>query len=628
MDDGQYGDPSLCACGSGLRAVRCCGQDLSLKALSGAARHLAPLAERAQAAFAQGDSAEATSLCLEVLELAPGHPQALALLFQIRRGDRPAAAEALLRRLVALYPNDFWATNELTLLLLAKGALGDAEVHARNAVRIAPELAQAHHLMGMVMTETNRPQIGEYHYRRALELADGRDSILLANLALSLKNQGKMTEGRALYREAMEADPSALTTILGWERLEEADRDFEAAGALLDKAEAVAPANQSVMLCRAVLHGRRQEYEAALGVLEQIAGQRQGGKLGPAELLEKGRLLDRMGRYDDAWAAYAEGKSRLREVSGDSYRAEAAADLAARLKGFFTANRLRIIPRASLREDSPQPIFIVGFPRSGTTLVEQSLTAHKAISAGDELHYIHDIAGFAQRMLNSPLTYPDALCELWMGDQREGLETLRDYYLQRARQAGILEEGARWFTDKMPLNETHLGLIALLFPASPVIHVLRHPLDVVLSAYSNILTHGFYCAYDLESAARHFVLVADLVAHYLAEMSIRYLPVRYEDIVEDQEASIRRILDFIGEDFDENCLSFHQNRRYARTASYAQVTEKLYDRSRFRHRHYLEHMAPIVPLLGPTIERLGYGVEEPPGASRPNSLNAALPIGK
>jgi hypothetical protein len=270
---------------------------------------------------------------------------------------------------------------------------------------------------------------------------------------------------------------------------------------------------------------------------------------------------------------------------------------------------MRVTPRASVKTGSPQPIFIIGFPRSGTTLVEQTLTAHPAISAGDELPFIHDITGLAQRMLNSPLTYPDALCELWMGDQREGLDNLRDYYLQRARQAGVIAPGARWFTDKMPLNETHLGLIALLFPASPILHLIRHPLDVVLSVFSNQLTHGFCCAYDLETAARHYALIAELIAHYRTEMPMRYLPVRYEDIVDDQEASIRRMLSFIGEEFDPACVDFHRNSRYARTASYAQVTEPLYDRSRYRYRPYVKHMAPILPILKPAIDRLGYVVE-------------------
>lgn len=227
---------------------------------------------------------------------------------------------------------------------------------------------------------------------------------------------------------------------------------------------------------------------------------------------------------------------------------------------------------------------------------------------GDELPLITDIASLLPQMLNSPLSYPEALAELWMGDHKVDLDILRDHYLKRAQQLGAVELGARWFTDKMPLNETHLGLIALLFPQSPLIHVVRHPLDVVLSTFSNSLTHGFLCATGLQSAARHYVLVVDSVEHYRSEMALRYLPVRYENIVDDQEHSVRRMLDFIGAPFDDACLRFHENRRYARTASYAQVTETLYNRSRYRHRHYRKQLEPLVELLGPVIGRLGYEV--------------------
>ncbi|HZL00658.1 MAG TPA: sulfotransferase [Caulobacteraceae bacterium] len=604
-------NPRLCACGSGLRPLRCCSQDIATIGTAGASRHIAPLAERAAKAHAEGDVAEATILCLDVLELAPGQPQALRLLYEIRKATHPAAALALLKRLVTLYPNDFWATNELTLLLLNRGAAAEAETHARNAVRIAPENAQSHHLMGMIMTEVNRPQIGEYHYRRAIELAGTPGAILLANMAWNLKNQGKMAEARDFYERSTAIDATILQTLLGWARLEEADRDFAAAADLLDRAEAVSPDNQSILLSRAVLHGRTRAYEAALDELGAIATRRGDGRLGPNELLEKGRLLDQMGRHPDAFEAFVEGKRLVREVSGVAYLADHAASVVGRLKSFFTAPRLKITPRAGVRDDSPQPIFIFGFPRSGTTLVEQTLSAHPAICAGDELPFIADITAMMPRMLNSPLAYPEALAELWMGDQREGLDNLRDYYLQRARQSGILEPGAAWFTDKMPLNETHLGLIALLFPASPMIHVLRHPLDVVLSVFSNQLTHGFYCAYSLETAARHYALIADLVAHYRAEMSLKYLPIRYEDIVADQAGAVGRMLDFIGEDFDDRCLNFQDNKRYARTASYAQVTEKLYDRSRFRYRRYLEELAPVIPILRPAMDRLGYTIDDP-----------------
>jgi hypothetical protein len=173
----------------------------------------------------------------------------------------------------------------------------------------------------------------------------------------------------------------------------------------------------------------------------------------------------------------------------------------------------------------------------------------------------------------------------------------------------VIDPAKRWFTDKMPLNETHLGLIGLIFPRSPIIHVIRHPLDVMLSVFSNQLTHGFYCAYALETAAKHYALIADLIAHYRTEMALRYLAIRYEDVVSNQEASVRRMLDWIGEPFDEQCLKFHENKRYARTASYAQVTEPLYDRSRYRYRHYIKQLEPILPILEPAITRLGYTID-------------------
>jgi Flp pilus assembly protein TadD len=601
-------DQSSCPCGSGLRPQRCCGLDPASLPPAGAGAPLLPVVERAAEAERQGANVEAERLCREVLELAPAQPDALAILYRLSRADgREAAADALLRRIVQLHPNTFWATHDLALSLLGKGALAEAETHARNAVRIAPEDPQSHNLLGMVLTEANRPQPGEYHYRRVIELSGGRDPILLANLAWNLKNQGRMAESRRLYEESAAAAPEIVPTLLGWARMEEADRNFDRAAEVLSRAEALAPDDPGILLTRAVLHGRTNDHARALAMLDRAREGRD--ELGPNELLEKGRLLDRLGRRDEAFAAFAEGKRQCRERGGLVYQADAARQLAERLRAFFTEARLRTLPRAGVREDVAQPIFILGFPRSGTTLVEQTLSAHPRIVAGDELPLVNEIAHGLPRTLNSPLAYPEALSELWMGDRRDGLDELRDQYLAGARRLGVAApEGGR-FTDKMPLNETHLGLIALIFPRAPLIHVLRHPLDVVWSVFANNLTHGFCCAYALETAAEHYRLVMDLVEHYRAEMALRYLPVRYEDIVGDQEASVRRMLDFIGAEFDPRCLDFHENRRYARTASYAQVTEPLYDASRYRWRRYRDHLAPAIEILAPAIERLGYPLD-------------------
>jgi tetratricopeptide (TPR) repeat protein len=611
-----------CECGSGLRSQRCCNLQLSALPSAEASRHLLPLVDQAIQEHAEARMEAAERLCLDVLELAPNQTKALSILYDIRakQGNR-RAAETLIRRVVALDPNDIGATNELTLILLKKGNFVEADFHARNAIRTAPENPQAHNLMGMVMTETNRPQSGEHHYRRVLELTGRRDPVLLANLAWNLKNQGRMEEARALYRESIAAAPDIRQTLLGFARLEEADRQFEAACVLLDRMDRLFADDPEVKLSRAVLLGRQRKYDQALAMIDTIAGKE--ARLGPNELLEKGRLLDQLGRYDDAWEAFAEGKQLARTLSGQVYLDGAASEQISRLRNFFVAGRLRLLPRARVRTDTPQPIFILGFPRSGTTLVEQTLSVHPQIAAGDELPLIHEITEIMPRLLASPLSYPEALVELWMGDRREGLDSLRDYYLQKVQRMGVLHDGATRFTDKMPLNETHLGLIALLFPEAPLIHVLRHPLDVMVSAFSNAFTHGFHCASALETAARHYVRVMDLVQHYRTEMALRYLAVRYEDIVAEQEASVRSMLSFIGEEFDGSCLAFYENRRYARTASYAQVTEPLYVRSVQRWRHYIKHLEPVLPILEPVMERLGYTLGPPVTAGLVRSSQAA-----
>ncbi|MDE2239916.1 MAG: sulfotransferase [Rhodospirillales bacterium] len=602
-------DLTLCACGSGLRRQRCCSLDTSTLSPQDATGLLAPLMAKAEAAFQAGDLAGAEAAARQLLELAPGHEEALMLLYRLcRQQNRPQAAEALVKRVVALNPNNFTATNELALLLLSRGALAEAELHARNAIRIAPQSAQAHNLMGLVLTEANRPLVGEYHYRRVLELAQGEEPITLANLAWNLKTQGRIEEARALYQQSTTLRPGVAQTILGYAKMEEADRKFSRALELLDEADRLMPGTPSMQLARATVLSRLKRNEEALAILDHP--EKDGRQLGPSELSEKGRLLDQMGRYDEAFACFDQGKKTALERGGRAYMEEAALDMATRLQGFFTARRLATLPVAAPRADMPQPVFILGFPRSGTTLIEQMLSVHPQISAGDELPFISDITQIMPRLLASPLAYPEALAELWMGDQRDGLEELRDYYLNRARKAGFFKDGAGFFTDKMPLNEMHLGLISLLFPQSPVIHVLRHPLDVVLSVYSNHLTHGYFCAAQLESIAAHYNLVADLVQHYRQNLQMRYLPVRYEDMVTDQEAQLRKLLEFIGIEFDPRCLSFEENTRYARTASYAQVTEKLYDRSRYRYRPYLKHLEPVIEILRPVIERLGYKIEE------------------
>lgn len=582
---------------------------------------IAALLKEATEAFNRKEFPLAELRTLELVQKAPGHVEGLTLLYKLKRqSNKTDEALNILRRLGKRDPNLLWVQLDLAQLLFFKGDRGECEIYGRNAIRLAPRNPTAHQIMGMILTETNRTLAGEWHYRRALELS-GPQSRLCANLANNLKNQGKMDESEYYYREAVRLEPKNYGAIMGWARMEEARRNFDRSWELIEEAgKLVKEPPPDMRLARAVLYGRSKDYDKALTELtlekkevDAAAGKddraRNAAGLNSMHLLERGRLLDKMGRFDEAWADYVEGKRLVREVQGRRYGEKAASELSRRLKTFFTRQRLSLLPRATVNKAMPQPLFIVGFPRSGTTMVEQTLTAHPNMCAGDELPFINDITRVLPRMLNSPLQYPEALADLWMGDNQLALDNLRDFYLKRTEQLGILRDGVHYFTDKMPLNETHLGLISLLFPESPIIHLIRHPLDTFTSVWSNYLTHGFNCAFDLTTIAKHQMLIADLVEHYRANLDMKYMAVRYEDIVADQEPHVRKLLDFVGEPFDPRCLQFHENVRYARTASYAQVTEKLYDSSKYRYRNYVKHMVPVIEILDPLIKKLGYEVE-------------------
>lgn len=611
MEGAMKYQEALCACGSGLRSCRCCDLNLDRVAKFESNEQINFLIARARQAFASNDVAAAERLCLNVLDVVPRLPDALWMLYQIRkRAGQQQTGLALLQRLVQIDPNNVDAAQELALALFQREDLPAAEHHARNAVRLAPTQARSHHLMGMILTEMRRPDIGEFHYRHAIELSGEREPILLANLAWNLKEQGKIAEARRLYEESIKAAPDIFETWLGWAQLEEVDGNFAAAQTCLERCARIAPDHPGARLAHVKLLSRQGRFHESLAALEPVRnGSPQAASLGSYALLERGRILDRLERYDEAFTCFDNAKRILREKTGNRYFDQQAQDMANRLRDFFVGQRIRLVRAARVREGCAQPIFILGFPRSGTTLVEQALSNHPRIAAGDELPFINEFTGAIPRLLGSPLAYPEALSELWMGDNRHGLETLRDIYLQKVETRGVGKPGCAWFTDKMPLNEMHLGLMALMFPRSPLIHVLRHPLDVIVSVFSHDMSHGYFCANDLESAARHYVLVMDLVQHYRSEMALRYLPVRYESMVDGMALSLRRMLDFIGESFEARCVAFEDNVRLPQTPSYAQVSEKIYKRSRFRYRNYLKHLEPVIPIVQPVMDRLGYSVD-------------------
>lgn len=598
-----------CPCGSGLKHKSCCGWLQPALPDQKTVAHFEGAFSLIQQAAQAGRAEDVERKCVELLNQAPGHVRTLRLLFQVlKQGGRPAPAEILARRVLALLPNNAQACGDLALLLYERGNLPEAEQQARNVVRLEPDNAQGHNLMGMILTDTHRLQPAEFHYRRALKL-HGSVGKLCANLGANLRGQGKLDEAEELYRQAMQLEPDNMISMMGWVQTKEAARKFDEAWQLLDTVSTRVPAdNINLCMTRATLLRRQKRLDEALAALD--AATMTQIRAVSSFHYERGRVLDAMGRFDEAFESYDNANRIIRERAGRSYGAQAAQQLAARLKAFFTRERVRRLPRGIRgRFERATPIFIVGFPRSGTTMVEQILTTHQRIAAGDELPFIWDMTAAAPRLLNSTLQYPECMIDLVFGDNQAAPETLRESYLKKVYRLNILDKDSGFFTDKMPLNETNLGLIHLVFPEAPVVHLVRHPLDVVLSSYFTDFTHGNNCSYGLESVARHFVLIRELVDHYLEQLDVNYLALRYEDVVAEPEKHCRKLLNFVGVEWDPRCLEFHQNPRYARTASYAQVTEALYSRSVQRYRNYLRQLEPIIPILEPVIRRLGYTIE-------------------
>jgi len=213
--------------------------------------------------------------------------------------------------------------------------------------------------------------------------------------------------------------------------------------------------------------------------------------------------------------------------------------------------------------------------------------------------------------LNSNEPFPECLMALSLSKNKNVLTEIQALYLNKASQLEIDNNEAHWLTDKSPFNSERLAMINLMFPQSPIIHVIRHPLDACLSAYFTSFQHRHWYSLNLEDTAMYFKEIIALVEHYRSEITgLKYLSVRYEDLVLDPEPQVRRMMKFIGEPYDESCLDFHKTKRVARTASYAQVNQKLYKSSVYRYKNYRKQVEPILPILMPVIESLGYTVDD------------------
>ncbi len=610
MAMGEKLDTVLCACASGLRPAQCCAIDATTLPKAAAVAMLDPLAQAAVKLFNEKKYDESETLALKLLELAPNQRLALRVLFEIRKAQkRGKAAEALARRLANL-PGPAalraGANMQLAQYLVAQGRHADAEAPAAAAIMATPKDATAQHVMGVVLTETGRLQAGEWHYRRAWALLGRDDGLILANTAWNLKLQGRLDEAAALYEQALALRADNRRGLGGYAQVELARGDAAKAMRLLDDALARWPDDRSLRLLRALTDLAVGKPEAVLARLHDA----QDRLLAP-EFSARGQALARLGQPVEAVAHFAAAKKMMRERGGLAYVPGPFEARFEAYKAYFTGDRVQPLPRAGEAPGS-QPVFLLGFSRSGTSLLEQMLAHLPGFAPGDERAPMADFAEIVPRLVGATAGYPEALDQLLVADGVDLPDRLRAQYM--AARGRLARPGLRYITDRSASNAWHLGLINLLFPDAPILHVLRHPLDIVLSNFSQDRALEANCGVSMAATARHYALSMRMIRHYRGQLTLRYFPLRYEDLVRAPGATLRRVVEFIGADPagipPDDILRANAASHGGPVPAHYALREPIHGRGRYRHQEYAavipDLFAEVQETLAPWISELGY----------------------
>ena len=458
--------------------------------------------------------------------------------------------------------------------------------------------------MGVLLTERHALPEGAWHFNRALDLG-GRQFHVLINLARNQAAQGRLAEAKqlAIEAEGLDREVGKVATSILLSEIYEQTGEIEQAAPLIERVGPMLSASgYDISLTRAALDARTVNWRDGLERLDA-----QIDLAGHPRLL-RGRLRERIGRYGEAWTDFEGGKKELARESGRHYDRAAVEQQYLALSRAFSAPFWQSVPAAGIRTDCPQPIFVFGFPRSGTTMTEQMLSSHSSIRAGGELPFAVQLCEFAQQLLGRGQPYPKGLGELAVADFHHVPALFRDFYLARAERWGLTANNASFFTDKMPLNEVHLPLLRLAFPKAPMILVRRHPLDILVSVMAHDLTHGMNCGYRIGDAAHQLAAAAQLAGYYRDALGLDYYEFGYERFVGDQRAETVRLMAYIGLEMEPAQLRFHENNRHAPTPSFDQVRQPVHNRSVGKWRRYQEQLSPVLAVVAQAAQDGGYAL--------------------
>ena len=528
---------------------------------------------------------EAEQCFRNALRIKPDNPDILAALANtlILQG-RHDTAEKVLHTALRLAPASANTLHTLGSIYQLRRQLNMAVDYYTRSLEINPDQPRTHNQLGYAMYTLGKIREAIHHYREALRLAP-RYSEAYLNLGYSLLLTGDAEQAQSAFNQVLVIDPDNLDAIAAVAILLDNKGDFEG---VYDRCLPLIKSgikHSGIGLAYASVCRHFACCEHAVEYLEAILESGQH-KITTEEQLHfaLGDLYNNLGKYDDAFAHYSQGNAS----KPDTFRPFEYSLVNQAIIGTFNWQFLTSAPRSN--HISQRPVFIVGMPRSGTTLAEQILASHPHVFGAGELTDISDLVDSLNRELGATTGFPHNM----RGLTQEMIDSMASTYLAHLN---ILAPDSSRIIDKMPQNFIYLGLIALAFPQARVIHCVRDPRDTCLSIYFQNFNDQQNYSCNLAHIGFYYRQYHKLMQHWKSLLEIPIMDIHYEDMVNNTEELSRRLMAFCGLEWDDSVLNFYKIKRTVVTASYDQVRQPIYHSSMQRWRHYERHLEPLLKAL-------------------------------
>lgn len=491
-----------------------------------------------------------------------------------------------------------------------------AERCFRQVLAIQPNNAEALAAVGQSLYWRHHRAAGREYMRKAAKLllrqADKSGNHALLELSTQLQIWGEIELALTLAQAAMRLEPknpAALHSVAACNhRLNRGDQ----ARQILNRLLRLVPEDAGSQILMALLELDNKQYTAAGERLEKLLL----SETHPLQLaracLELSRVYDKQKRYDEAFSNMVRaGELERQSPAAMAVDAEFIFNRIRTYRQGFDTDLLRRWAETDFVQDLPVPVFLIGFLRSGTTLAEQVLAAHSQVLTSDENELLTEIIHELERITAIRGDVPAALRQIDLTQVRQ----LRQLYWQRASAEYTPAVLKKVFVNKVALNSIETGLISCLFPEAKIIFALRDPRDICLSCAMQAFTPSVATINLLSwsGIARQYAAVMDLWLYLRERIAPDYLELRYEDTVGDFENSFRRVFDFLGLEWQDEVIRFHQRLagRFVATPSFAAVSQPLYQSALARWQGYEKHFAGILPMLQRFINIFGYDKQHP-----------------